>query len=223
MRWHRQDFREERGNLMQLFEWGIASKAGGQPGLCPVGVTGSALRAQALMLEALSGVPAGVLSRGWVTTLALGTDRLTYDRLGTLVRVTRDKNGSVQWLAGGEDTRKDAAKADGRLADLASAPAQIMVIDGRRLRELRRARGLSQEILAWRSEVDITTIGRLERQPRPPCRRRTLIQLAEVLGENPRALVTSLPPDRGPATVPPRHAEVTSMSLRHPVQSRGTT
>ncbi len=50
------------------------------------------------MVEALEAVPAGPRPRGWVTRLALGDDRLTYDRLDTLVLVNRDGNGVVQWL-----------------------------------------------------------------------------------------------------------------------------
>ena len=38
---------------MQLFEWGIASNANGQPGLHVVGISGSAPGAQAQMLAAL--------------------------------------------------------------------------------------------------------------------------------------------------------------------------
>ena len=48
------------------------------------------------MLAALDAVPPRIRSRGWVTRLALGDDRLTYDRLDTLVLVNRDGNGAVQ-------------------------------------------------------------------------------------------------------------------------------
>jgi DNA-binding XRE family transcriptional regulator len=196
---------------MQLFEWGIASKPAGEaewrpaggpglyslrrgPGSHPVGITGSAPGAQARMLEALDAVPAGILARGWVTALALAADRLTYDRLDTLVRVTRDADGTVRWLAG--DSLPDgAARAAGGLADSGRLPLRL--IDGQRLRALRRARGLSQERLAWVAGVDMNTVARLERHPRPQCRGLTLALLAEALGENPRALVSAALPDRG--------------------------
>jgi Helix-turn-helix domain len=186
---------------MQMFEWGIASNATGQPGLHPVGITGSAPDAQTRMLEALVAVPARILARGWVTALDLGADRLTYDRLAMLVRVTRDADGAVQWLAGTNPSRR-AARAAGHLADHPPLLARMTVIDGRQLRELRRARGLSRERLAWKAGLCVGTLARLESQPRPQCLGRTLTVIAEVLGENPRALVSDLPPDRGESPRP---------------------
>jgi hypothetical protein len=41
--------------------------------------------------------------------------------------------------------------------------------------------------------VSVTTLARLESQPRPQCWGRTLTRLADVLGENPRALVSVAP------------------------------
>ncbi len=64
----------------------------------------------------------------------------------------------------------------------------ITVIDGHRLRQLRRQHGLSQEQLAWQAGMSRTTIARLERQPSAPCRCRTLARLATVLGELPAAM-----------------------------------
>ena len=163
---------------MQLFEWGVQSRATGGPGLCPIGITDTVPRARARMLAALEAVPAGVLTRGWVLALALGSDRLTYDRLDYLVRVTRDGSGVVEWQTGGpEHGPKDAAVARRRLAELARLPDRT-VVDGRQLRELRRARGLSQENLAWKARVGITTLARLELEDRPRCRRQTLARLA---------------------------------------------
>jgi hypothetical protein len=176
---------------MQLFEWGIASNAKGQPGLHVLGVTGSAPGAQARMLTALGDVPAGVLSHGWVTRLALGADRLTYDRLDTLVRVNRDGHGSVRWMS----TRRrspESAAATGLAASPEGQAMRMIVVDGPQLLGMRRARGLSRERLAWDAGVSITTLARLESQPRVQCRRRTLVRLAEVLGENPRALVSAV-------------------------------
>jgi DNA-binding XRE family transcriptional regulator len=56
------------------------------------------------------------------------------------------------------------------------------VIDNTRLRELRREHGLSQEQLAWKSGVGLTTLGNLERTHQPRCRTWTLTRLAAVLG-----------------------------------------
>lgn len=178
---------------MQLFEWGIASNATGRPGLHVIGVTGSAPGAQARMLVALDAVPAGVLSRGWVTGLSLGADRQTYDRLDTFVRVTRDGKGVMRWLPG---QAPEAAGTARHPADPLRQPTWTIAVDRHRLLGLRRARGLSQERLAWDAGVSLATVARLEREPRPRCLTRTLALLAEVLGENPRALVIA-PPAEG--------------------------
>jgi DNA-binding XRE family transcriptional regulator len=146
------------------------------------------------MLEALDFVPAGILARGWVTALALSAGRLTYDRLDTLVRVTRDADGALRWLAGAS-LPDGAARAAGGLADPGRLP--LRVVDGRRLRALRRARGLSQERLAWAAGVDMHTVARLERHSRTRCRGLTLALLAEALGEHPHALMSAGPADQG--------------------------
>ena len=65
----------------------------------------------------------------------------------------------------------------------------MVIIDGRRLRQLRRQRGLSQEMLADRAGLSAATVGRLERCGRPSCRGRTLARLAAVLGEKPAAII----------------------------------
>ena len=62
------------------------------------------------------------------------------------------------------------------------------MVDGARLRRVRREHGLSQERLAWAAGVSITTIAKLEREPRSSCTRRTLALLCEALGEAPAAL-----------------------------------
>lgn len=67
----------------------------------------------------------------------------------------------------------------------------MVTIDGQRLRELRRQRGLSQEVLADRAGVSAATVGRLERCGRPSCRGRTLARLAAVLGEHPAAIIST--------------------------------
>jgi DNA-binding XRE family transcriptional regulator len=165
---------------MQLFEWGMTSKAPRiSAGTRSVGITDAAHQARSRMLEALSTVPAGLLARGWITAVALGADRLTYDRLDTIALVVREKNGQLRWQASGFDP-----------AHASSAPADgcAMAVDGIQLRRLRRARGLSQENLAWTAGLGITTVARLESQPRAQCRYQTLARLALALGENPAAM-----------------------------------
>ena len=65
----------------------------------------------------------------------------------------------------------------------------MVIVDGQRLRQLRRQRGLSQEMLADRAGVSAATVGRLERCGRPSCRGRTLGRIAAVLGEHPAAII----------------------------------
>lgn len=55
------------------------------------------------------------------------------------------------------------------------------VLDGARLRHLRRQRGLTQEQLADQAGISPATVARLERQPIAPCRSRTLGRLATAL------------------------------------------
>ena len=62
------------------------------------------------------------------------------------------------------------------------------ILDGHRLRCLRRQHGLSQEQLAARAGISPTTVAKLERQPAAPCRCRTLGRLARALGEDPARL-----------------------------------
>jgi serine/threonine-protein kinase RsbW len=62
------------------------------------------------------------------------------------------------------------------------------ILDGRRLREMRRRHGLSQEQLATRAQISTTTIVRLERHARSACRTWTLARLAAALGEHHTAI-----------------------------------
>ena len=68
------------------------------------------------------------------------------------------------------------------------------VLDGHRLRHLRRQRRLSQEQLASQAGISTATVARLERQPDAPCRCRTLGRLAAALEEEPARLTPATPP-----------------------------
>ena len=68
----------------------------------------------------------------------------------------------------------------------------IAVIDGQRLRELRRQQALSQVELAKLAGVSAHTVSKLERQPASCCRTRTLARLAAALGESPSAITASM-------------------------------
>jgi transcriptional regulator with XRE-family HTH domain len=67
------------------------------------------------------------------------------------------------------------------------------VLDGVRLRQLRRQQGLSAAELARKAGVGLSTVLQLEREPRPSCRTRTLARLAAALGQSPAALTRSQP------------------------------
>ena len=63
------------------------------------------------------------------------------------------------------------------------------VIDGHRLRQLRRERYLSQSELAGKAGVSPATVARLEKHPQVSCRSRTLSRLAAALAEDRTSLV----------------------------------
>ena len=69
------------------------------------------------------------------------------------------------------------------------------MLNGTRLRQLRLQHGLSQEALADRAGISLTTVARLERRPYGPARCRTL---AAALSEPPAAI--ELSPATGTAT-----------------------
>lgn len=79
-------------------------------------------------------------------------------------------------------------------APAGTAQRWTTVLDGHRLRRLRRQRGLSQEQLASRAGISLSAIARLERQPRAACRCRTLARLATALGETPGTLISTQSP-----------------------------
>jgi Helix-turn-helix domain len=165
---------------MKLFEWGVTSKATRTRNrLVSVGITDAAHTAHARMLQSLDSVSAGELAKGWITTLALHPDRLTYDRLEIVTRVTRNKNGELRWESGSVETASIGAARPGN---------KVVMIDGALLQQLRNAKGLSREFLAWTAGLGITTLARLESQIQPRCRYQTIERLAAILGENPRAM-----------------------------------
>ena len=82
----------------------------------------------------------------------------------------------------------------GTLSSPARSPDRwFTVVDGGRLRQLRKARGLSPAELAAQADIGLSTVLRLERQPRPSCRTRTLARLAAALGQPSTALTASQP------------------------------
>lgn len=70
-----------------------------------------------------------------------------------------------------------------------------IMINGHRLRQLRRDRGLTQTDLAGKVRISVTTLGRLERLPWASCRTRTFARLAVALGEDPRSTTWARPAD----------------------------
>ena len=79
--------------------------------------------------------------------------------------------------------RKPDAAALASLQKSRTPRLWIAVLDGQRLRHLRRQRGLSQGALADQAGISLTTVARLERQHRSPCRTWTLAALAAALGQ----------------------------------------
>jgi transcriptional regulator with XRE-family HTH domain len=66
------------------------------------------------------------------------------------------------------------------------------VVDGQRLRELRRQKALSQAELAKLAGISVHTVAKLERQPASCCRSRTLARLAAALGESPGTIAAGM-------------------------------
>jgi anti-sigma regulatory factor (Ser/Thr protein kinase)/DNA-binding XRE family transcriptional regulator len=140
------------------------------------------------------------------------------DTLATRWGHCRDEAGAVTWFElatpsnnmprtikgmGTTTTRPDLSPS-GYLSSLAASqpapalptadngralPPRTTVLDGARLRRLRRLRGLSQERLASHAGISLTTVTRLESQSCAPCRCRTLGRLAAALGEHPAAIL----------------------------------
>lgn len=66
----------------------------------------------------------------------------------------------------------------------------FIVLDGARLRELRRQHGLSPAELAGKAGIGLSTVTRVERHPQHLCRTRTLARLAAALGQPPATLIS---------------------------------
>jgi serine/threonine-protein kinase RsbW len=94
----------------------------------------------------------------------------------------------------GEPATADPSPAPVLASARTTRPAQrwTAVLDGERLRHLRRLHGLSQDKLADRAGISSATVARLERQSRPSCRTRTLARLAAALGEHPATITRAL-------------------------------
>jgi DNA-binding XRE family transcriptional regulator len=74
-------------------------------------------------------------------------------------------------------------------------PPHTFILDGHRLRQLRRQRGLSQEELADQAGISLTTVARLERQLHAPCRGWTLRRLARAVDQDPTTMTLTRPSD----------------------------
>jgi transcriptional regulator with XRE-family HTH domain len=73
-----------------------------------------------------------------------------------------------------------------------SADRWFTVVDGVRLRQLRRQHRLSPAELAAKAGISLPTVIRLD-QPLPSCRTRTAVRLATVLGQSAADLTCSQP------------------------------
>ena len=104
-------------------------------------------------------------------------------------------------------TGQDSAGPQPAAAIIRPAQPQTFILDGERLRQLRRQRGLSQKELAGQAGLSVATVARLERQASAPCRGRTLARLARALGEHP-ATTTLRAGESRAATLPARAAIV---------------
>jgi transcriptional regulator with XRE-family HTH domain len=77
------------------------------------------------------------------------------------------------------------------MAGVRDDPRAATAAFGRRVRQLREARGLSQDALARATDVHATMIGRLERGAREP-RLSTILRVADGLAVEPGELINDL-------------------------------
>jgi DNA-binding XRE family transcriptional regulator len=101
--------------------------------------------------------------------------------------------GGKTSMPGASSLQSHSGKAAGppvpaNAGTMSGAQRWTTALDGLKLRHLRRQHGLSQETLADRAGVSLTTMARLERKRRSPCRTYTLARLAAALGERPASL-----------------------------------
>jgi DNA-binding XRE family transcriptional regulator len=82
-------------------------------------------------------------------------------------------------------------EGDRVIRDLPSSEWKNVPVDGRRLRTIRAEQGLSQENLASKAKVGLTTIRNLETRPEPACRAWTMGLIAAALGTQPALLTRS--------------------------------
>jgi DNA-binding XRE family transcriptional regulator len=74
------------------------------------------------------------------------------------------------------------------IRDVPASEWKNVPVDGRRLRARRAEKGLSQERLAEKANVGLTTVRRLETIPEPACRSWTIGLLATALDTQPALL-----------------------------------
>ncbi len=82
----------------------------------------------------------------------------------------------------------------GTLSPAHASGRWFTVVNGTRVRQLRRQHGLSPAELAGKAGIGLSTVTRLERLPQRTCRTRTLARLAAALGQPSAALISSQPP-----------------------------
>ena len=103
--------------------------------------------------------------------------------------------------------------ADREISQQGSAQRWTTVLDGERLRQLRQQHGLTQEKLADLAGVSLTTMARLERQDRSPCRSWTLGRLAAALNETPAAITPGGCTEGAAPTSVPRAAALSPSAI----------
>jgi len=81
----------------------------------------------------------------------------------------------------------------GTLSPAQASARWFAVVDGTRVRQLRRQHGLSAAQLAGKAGISVSTVSQLERQGRRSCRTRTLARLAAALNQPPAALIPGEP------------------------------
>jgi DNA-binding XRE family transcriptional regulator len=159
----------------------IRHKTGTPGGLSHLVMKVSKLRAQIIVTDTLDMLSPDLDVRDGFMEAIERQQCIVHPVNMTLQRPAEGAGGDV---AGSEISRQE------------SAQRWTTVLDGERLRQLRQRHRLSQEKLADLAGISLTTMARLERQDRSPCRSWTLGRLAAALNETPAAIA------------PGRHIEV---------------